>query len=170
MFTHSQGYIFNARQGNNGKIGVLENYKYFNGSVDIIFGVTQTGHVCQALFCDRHTGFKPLKDIIDSDEDMELFLKSRRGTYAVIGSSTMFGVAKVNRSTGDIKNLQLYTPIGDSICDGKPVIICDRVSNVKGFHHSVINDNIYDILINTVVSDLSKLDFSSKGSFLKGRL
>ena len=170
MFTHSQGYIFNARQDPNGKMGVLESYKYFNGYVDIIFGVTQTGHITKAVYCDRHIGFKPLSDIVTSEESLNLFLKSRRGTYAVIGSATMFGVAKVNRETGEIRKFDLYTPIGDNICDGKPVVICDKVSNVKGFHHSIVNDNVYKILTQTIMSELSKLDFSSKGSFLKGRL
>lgn len=170
MFTHSRGYIFNARQDLHGKIGVLEGYKYFNGTIDITFGVTQTAHITSAVFYSSYDGFKPLSTIVNSDESMDLFLKSRRGTYAVIGSATMLGVAKVNHETGKVRKLTLYTPVGDDICDGKPVIICDKLSNVKGFHHNVVSDSVYNVLESSVVNELEKLDLSSKQAFLKGRL
>lgn len=172
MITHSQGYIFDARLDSDGKkVGILESYKYFNKTVDIIFGVNQTGHITRAVYCDKHLGFKCLSDICIDDEKIDLFLKSRRGTYAVIGIATMVGVAKINIVTNEIRNLDLYTPISDTVCDGKPVVICDKLSTVRGFHHKVISTGIYNSIRDTVVNDLmTVVDLKDKKSYLKSRL
>lgn len=170
MFTTQQGYIFDARLDASGNIGILEGFKCFGGTVDIVFGISQVGDITKAIYCDKSEGFQLLSKIANTDESLTHFLRSKRGTYAVIGNSAMIGVAKLRQSTREIKSLELYAPVVESNCEGKPCLICNRLSANKGFHVTLLKEGMYNSIKERVAENISRLDYSDKKSYLQGRL
>lgn len=170
MQVTNEGFLFSGIT-NNADVGVLEDFSTLGAMTDVTVGITQTGDIPKANIYLKEQGFISLTNVLESESDLDKFIRSKKGVYGIIGDITMVCIARVDTSTGEFRKLELYTPIADIDRGGNKIeIVCDRLSKTKGFHHRVISKDMYDILETTVKSNLLSYSLTGRADFIRSRL
>jgi len=170
MFLCNQGYAFEGRIDCNGRKGIKESLNIFGGIATIVCGLRANGKISPPVYYTASDGFRYLEDEFKTQSDIDTFLRSNRGTYAIIGHSSYMVKVKINVTTKDILSIDVFMPTHDLLIDGKtPGTAYAKLSTESGLHKTKVGKEGYNALLSEVANSVKRLDLSSKGNYLYSR-
>ena len=164
MKFNGSGFIFDGKMDINGKFGVKESFKSNQIIGNKLFVelemATDNKGVPLAPACLRADyGYLPLSNILETDDDLERFIKSNKPTYGVWGTFCYICCAKLmyDMETGSLidseSSATFYIP--KDINGGNETLICQRISCKDGMNMFTINENLLKGLENNMESAFS---------------
>lgn len=180
MITNNLGYIFECRKDCQGNYGVMLSYKVLNRdnnqNVSLVCAIDASGGIITPAYNDLSTGFKPLSNFCETEEDLQRFMKSNKPYFAKLGEFAMLvaGTIVFNKETGEListKDMKFYVPKTISLNvadfgDNVPALICDMVDVKKGLNVFEISEPIYQGYIDKFLEGINKDNTETKFKYL----
>lgn len=184
MITNDQGYIFECRRDVRDAIGVMESYKLmYKGDdmrVSVVLTVDSTGKVVVPSNMNKSLGFRSLRELCQTKEQVENFAKSNKPYFSVLGEFSLIvaGVIIFDKNSKALKStdgLSFYLPktVSDTIKDvtdnngnQQPALVCERVSKSKGLNCFAVSPEIYESYMANFLRCIDSGALEDRGSFL----
>lgn len=196
MFKDSRGYIFESRVDDYGNKGFKETFDIFSGTATVLVALDAVFHIVPPRFYTRDEGYKLLEREYKTEEELELFKRSKRATYAVVNNFSYMARIRVDIKTNKVKGVEFFEPIVDTtmeivkgyangrelptftdedgnerhgIVKRKPCTVFYKLDTRKGSGKHYISDKTMDKIMLSFNKGLKDIDFSSKTNFLTSR-
>ena len=178
MERDSRGYIFESRRDDFGRKGYKESYELFNGVATVLMSFDKKMNVNAPIYYTREVGYKPLEEDFPTEADLETFLRSRRGTYAVVETFGYLIRARIEVETKRVKSLEIFIPIQDfteKVNRGYGRIrvrtcgVFYKMGLVKGNGIYTVKKENWNNHVDAFNKAIENIDFSSKAKYLKSR-
>lgn len=178
MERDNRGYIFESRRDDFGRKGYKESYELFNGVATVLIAFDKNMKINAPIYYTREAGYKLLEEDFPTEADLETFLRSRRGTYAVVRTFDYLIRARIEVETKRVKSLEIFVPIQDfteKVNRGYGKIrvrtcgIFYKVGLTSGNGIYTVNKKSWDSRVEAFNKAIKDIDFSSKAKYLKSR-
>lgn len=196
MLKDSRGYIFESRVDDYGNKGFKETFDIFNHTATVLVALDAVFHIVPPRFYTREEGYKLLEREYKTEEELELFKRSKRATYAVVENFSYMARVRVDVDTKQIKGVEFFTPIVDTTMEvykgyasgrelpvftddngnqrhgyikKKPCTVFYKIDTRRGNGKQYVSDETMFKIMSSFKEGLENIDFTSKTKFLMSR-
>ncbi len=156
VYSNALGYVFEARTGLGGTLGVVESHKYTYScgypTISVTCGIDATGTPLIPAYLTRKNKIVPL---LEYDKDMSVFVAGKMRTLSKFGDFMLLVDAKLyfEPETGEYiperSVIDFYVPrqeVADMYeATGKggntPAIVCDKLNTKHGVHTYKVSES-----------------------------